>query len=54
LHEAFGLAAVLRAETAAAENENHGVWSLQFGELAAFRGVVGKLVVREDRTRDDV
>src|ERR1700730_15164461 len=54
LHEPFGLAAVLRAETSAAEDENHGMRSLQFGELAAFRGVVGKLVIGEDRAWNDV
>jgi len=35
----------LAAEAAAAEDENHGMWALQIGELLAFRGVVGKLVV---------
>ena len=44
----FGLPAVLRAETSAAEDENHGIWSLQLGELPTFRGVVGKLIVGED------
>ena len=35
----------------AAEDENHRMWSLQLGELPAFRGVIGKLgVVGEDRT----
>src|SRR5258708_29961682 len=52
--EPFGLAAVLGAETSAAQDENHGMWSLQFGELAAFRGVVGKLIVGEDRAWNDV
>src|ERR1700739_2408572 len=54
LHKPFGLAAVLGAETSAAEGENHGMWSLQFGKLAVFRGVVGKLIVREGRAWDDV
>jgi hypothetical protein len=43
----FGLPAVLGAKTSAAEGENHGMWSLQIGELPAFRGVVGKLIVGE-------
>jgi hypothetical protein len=44
----FSLPAVLGAETSAAEDENHGMLPLQFGELPAFRGVVGKLIVGED------
>ena len=47
-HKQFSLAAILRAETTAAEDENHGMWSLQLGELAMFAGVVGKLEVGED------
>ena len=49
LNQQFSLAAVLGAESSAAEDENHWVWSLQFGELPVFRGVIGKLIVREDR-----
>src|ERR1700675_4143874 len=45
----FCLPAVLGAESSAAKDENHWVWSLQFGELPAFRGVIGKLIVGEDR-----
>jgi hypothetical protein len=48
LNEPFGLPAVLGAETSAAEDENHRMLSLQLGELPAFRGVVGELVVWED------
>src|SRR3981081_2939274 len=44
----FSLPAVLGAETAAAEDENHGMLALQLGELSAFRRVVGKFVVGED------
>src|ERR1700675_724016 len=44
----FSLPAVLGAESSTAEDENHGVWSLQFGELPTFRGLVGKLIVGED------
>src|SRR5215510_13081603 len=44
----FSLPAFLGAEPAAAEDENHGILSLQFGEFPAFRGVVGKLVIGED------
>src|SRR6266446_5266456 len=43
----FALPAVPGAKTSAAEGENHGMWSLQIGELPAFRGVVGKLIVGE-------
>jgi hypothetical protein len=48
LDKQFGLAAVFGTETSPAEDEDHRIRSLQFGELATFRGVVGKLVVRED------
>ena len=44
-HEQFSLAAILRAETTAAEDQNHGMWSLQLGDPAVFAGVVGKFVV---------
>jgi len=54
LNKPFRLPAVLGAETAAAEDENHWMLSLQFGELPAFRGVVSKLVVGEDRPWDNV
>ena len=54
LDEEFGLAAVLGAEATAAEDEYHRMRSLQFGELAAFGGVVGKLVVGEHRAGGDV
>jgi hypothetical protein len=54
LHEAFGLAAVLGAKATAAEDENHGMLALQFGEFAALRGVIGKFVVRKDGARNDV
>jgi hypothetical protein len=54
LDEEFGLAAVLGAETSAAEDEDHGVRALQFGEFAAFRSVIGKLVVWESGAGDDV
>ena len=46
-HESFSLPAVLRAETSAAEDENHRMWSLQLGELPAFRRVVRELIVGE-------
>jgi hypothetical protein len=44
----FSLSAVLGAETAAAEDEDHGMLALQLGELPAFRPVVGKFVVGEN------
>jgi hypothetical protein len=50
----FMLPAVLGAETSAAEDENQGILSLQFGELSALRRVVGKLIVGEDNPRNDV
>ena len=54
LNKPFSLPAVLGAETSAAEDENHGMLSLQFGEFPAFRGVVGKLIVGEDRPWNDI
>jgi hypothetical protein len=54
LNKHFRLPAILGAVTAAAEDENHGMLSLQFGELPAFRGVVGKLIVGKDCPRDNV
>ena len=54
LNQQFGLAAVLGTETSAAEDQNHGMLSLQLGELPAFHRVVGKLVVGEDRSGNNV
>jgi hypothetical protein len=54
LHESFRLSAVLGTETAAAEDQNHGIGSLQFRELSAFCGMVGKLVVGEKCAWNDV
>ena len=50
----FRLPAVLGLETSAAEDENHRMLSLQFGELPAFCGVVGKLIVGEDNPWNNV
>ena len=50
----FSLSAVLGAETAAAEDENHGMLALQVGELPAFRRVIGKFVVGENGAWNDV
>jgi hypothetical protein len=47
LDEILGLATVFGAETAAAEDQDNGMLSLQFGELPPFRRVVGKLIVWE-------
>src|SRR5260370_12940490 len=48
LNKSFSLPAVFRAETSAAQDENHGVLSLQHGELPPLSGVVGELIVGED------
>jgi hypothetical protein len=53
-NQAFSLPAVLGTETSAAEDENHGILSLQFGELPAFCGMVGKFIVGKARPRDHV
>src|SRR5882724_744341 len=54
LNQQFSLPAVLRAETAAAEDEDHGIVALQFGQLSPFRGVVGKFIVGEASPWNDV
>jgi hypothetical protein len=54
LNKPFMLPPVLGAVGAAAEDENHWVLSLQFGELPAFSGMVGKLIVREDSPWNNV
>ena len=41
LNQPFRLPAVLGSVTPAAEDEDHGVVSLQVGELPVFRGMVG-------------
>jgi hypothetical protein len=41
LNQPFCLSAVLGSVTPAAEDEGHGVVSLQVGELPVFRGMVG-------------
>ena len=50
----FSLPPILGAETSAAEDKNHWMLSLQFGELSAFRCVVGKLIIGEDSPRNHV
>jgi hypothetical protein len=52
--KSLSLPAVLGAKTSAAEDENHGIWSLQLGELSALSGVVRKLIVGEDRPWNNV
>ena len=42
-NQPFSLPSVLGAESSAAKYENHWIVVLQFGELPALRGVVGKL-----------
>jgi len=54
LNQPFRLPAVLGSVTPAAEDEDHGVLSLQFGEFSVFRGVVGQLIVGEDSPWNDV
>jgi len=54
LNEQFRLPPVLGAETSPAEDENHRVLSLQFGELPALRGMIGKLIVGKGSPRNNV
>jgi hypothetical protein len=42
-----GTSEILGAETSVAEDENHWMLALQFGELPASRGMVGKFIVGE-------
>src|SRR6202045_4570410 len=48
------LPGILWAVTSATEDENHWILSLQCGELPAFRGVIGKLIVRKDSPWNNV
>jgi hypothetical protein len=54
LNQQFSLPAVLGTEPSAAEDEDHGMLCLQLGELPPFRGVVGRFVVGEDGTGNNV
>src|SRR5271165_5668293 len=54
LNQPFSLPAVLGTETSAAENQNHWMLPLKFGEPAVFRGVVGKLIVGEESSWNNV
>ena len=54
LNQAFMLPALLRAKPTAAEDKYHRIGSLQFRKLAAFRSVIGKLVVGEDSAWNNV
>jgi hypothetical protein len=54
LNKSLRLAPVLGAVTTAAEDENHGMLPLQFGELAVLRGVVGKLIIRKRSSWNNV
>jgi hypothetical protein len=59
LSQAFRLPAVLGAKPSAAEYENHGILTLEFRELAAFRSMISELVVGKEgaghniRSHDD-
>ena len=54
LNQPLRLAAVLGSITAAAQHQNHRIVALQLGELPAFCGVVGQLVIRKDGSGNDV
>ena len=54
LNKPFGLPTVLGAKTSTAENQNHWMLSLEFGEFPAFRSVVGKVIVGEDSSWNNV
>ena len=48
------LPAVFRAETSAAEHKNHGILFLKLGKLPAFPSMIGKFVVWENSSWDNV
>jgi hypothetical protein len=50
----FSLSAVLGAETTAAEDKDHRMLALQLGEPPVLRRVVGKLVIWEHGSWNDV
>jgi len=54
LNQPFSLPALFGAEASPAEDENHRVLSLQFGELPALSAIVGKFIVGEDSPRNNV
>src|SRR3989442_7781389 len=54
LQEPFHLQPVLGTEASAAEYQHQRVGPLQLGELAAIAAVIGQLIVRERRSRNDV
>jgi hypothetical protein len=54
LDQAFRLASIFGAEAAAAEDKNHWIRALQFGELPPLRGVIGELIVGKDCAWNDI
>lgn len=54
LNEAFVLPTLLWAETAATENKNHRIWPLEFREPPTLGAMVGKLVIGEDSTWNNI
>ena len=54
LDQEFGLTAILGTITTTAEHQNHRMLALELRKLAALRGVIGQVVVKEVRTRNHV
>jgi hypothetical protein len=54
LNESLMLSPLFWAETAATEDKNHRVWPLEFRELPALAGVVGKLIIGEDSAWNNI
>ena len=54
LQQTFGLTAIFRAEGAAAEDNHHGILSLQLGEFSMLCGMIAKLIIREDCSRHHI
>ena len=54
LNETLMLPPLFWTETAATEDENHRIWSLEFRELPALGDVVGKLIIGEDSAWNNI
>jgi hypothetical protein len=54
VNQEFGLAAVFRTKSSAAEHQNHRMLALQLRKLAALRSVICQFVIGEERTGNNV
>src|ERR1700730_9847331 len=54
LHEPLQLSAVFRTVAAAAQHEDHWIGGLQLRQPAMFARVIGKFVIRQYGSRNDI